>query len=137
VTQAMPPQKAPSKAASEWIGMAAVGAVSVIVDFAVFNALLVIGTSPGWANLVALAVATLLAFLGNLRWTFRHREIANPHRSLMLFFVVNVGSAALVQVAVMVTAYITLETTWLNVVKFGATVIATVVRFWLYRTRVF
>lgn len=126
-----------SAAIREWVGMAVVGGASVIVDFGVFNALLVVGANPAIANLTALVVATLVAFLANFRWTFAHRDVANPRKALVLFFLVNLVSAAGVQVAVMVAAAISLDVAWLNGVKLAATVLATVARFWLYRSLVY
>ncbi len=121
----------------EWVGMAVVGGLSVVVDFGVFNLLLHVGASPAIANLTALVVATLAAFVGNLRWTFSHREIGDPKRALILFFVVNVVSAGVVQVAVMGAALVSVDVAWLNGVKLAATVLATVARFWLYRSLVY
>ncbi len=137
MTQARLPQKSSGKAAGEWLGMAVVGAISVVIDFGVFNALLWLGVSPGWANLIALAVATLAAFIGNFSWTFRHRDVTSPPRALLLFFAVNVGSAAIVQLAVMITAQLTIDPAWLNAIKFIATAVATIIRFCIYRSHVF
>lgn len=137
MTQARLPKKSSGKATGEWLGMAVVGAVSVVIDFGVFNVLLWLGVSPGWANLIALAVATLAAFLGNFSWTFRHRDVTKPQRALLLFFAVNVGSAAVVQLAVIATAQLTLDPAWLNAIKFIATAVVTIIRFWLYRSHVF
>lgn len=124
-------------AVREWVGMAVVGGVSVVVDFAVFNVLLAAGASPALANLTALVVATLFAFVGNWRWTFSHREIADPKRALLQFFLVNLISAGLVQVVVMAAAVVSLDVAWLNGMKLAATVVATLARFWLYRAWVY
>lgn len=136
-TQSDEASPATSRATREWVGMAVVGAFSFVVDFGIFNALLTMGASPAVANLAALAVATLVAFLANLRWTFSHREIADPTRSMVLFFVVNIASAAVVQAAVMGAALVSLDGAWLNSVKLAATVMATIARFWLYRVWVY
>lgn len=136
-TQSGATAAADSRATREWVGMAVVGVFSFVVDFGVFNAMLTVGASPAIANLLALAVATLVAFLANLRWTFSHREIANPTRSMVLFFAVNIFSAAAVQAAVMIAATISVDVAWLNGVKFAATVVATVARFVLYRSVVY
>ncbi len=121
----------------EWVGMALVGAFSVVVDFGVFNALLYAGAAPALANLTALVVATLVAFLANLRWTFAHRDIENPRKAMLQFFLVNVISAGGVQLAVMGAALVSVDVAWLNGVKLVATVMATVARFWLYRAYVY
>lgn len=124
-------------AVREWVGMAVVGGLSVVVDFGVFNLLLYLGASPAIANLTALTVATLFAFVGNLRWTFSHREVNDPRRALVQFFLVNLISAGLVQLAVMAAAAVSVDVAWLNGVKLGATVLATIARFWLYRAYVY
>lgn len=131
------PQPTSRQAGREWLGMALVGAGSIVVDFGIFNGLLWLGAAPAIANLAALTVATLVAYLANLRWTFAHRDVSNRTRSLVLFFVVNIGSAAAVQAAVMIAAAITLDVAWLNGVKLAMTVVATVVRFALYRAWVY
>lgn len=132
-----PPVPDRGNATREWVGMAIVGAASFIVDFGVFNLLLAIGASPAIANLTSLAIATLVAYLANLRWTFSHRDVTNRSRALVLFFVVNIVSAAAVQVAVMAAATVSLDVAWLNGVKFVATVLATMARFVLYRSWVY
>lgn len=137
MTQTAVPGAAGRAVAREWIGMALVGGASVIVDFGVFNACLWLGASPAVANLTALAIATFVAYLANLRWTFAHRDIGSPRRALVLFFLVNIASAAMVQGVVMVTATITLDVATLNAAKFGATVVATIARFVLYRAWVY
>lgn len=124
---------AEGNATREWVGMAIVGAASFVVDFGVFNAMLMSGTSPAVANLTALGIATFVAYLANLRWTFSHREVNNRPRALVLFFVVNIVSAGAVQLAVMGAAAVSLDVLWLNGVKLTATVIATLARFLLYR----
>ncbi len=132
-----PPTSDRGNATREWVGMAVVGAASFVVDFGVFNLLLATGASPAIANLAALAIATLVAYLANLRWTFSHREVTNRSRALVLFFVVNIVSAGAVQLAVMAAAAVSLDVAWLNGVKFAATVVATLARFVLYRSWVY
>jgi putative flippase GtrA len=117
--------------------MAVVGAVSVIIDFGVFNALLSQAIAAGWANLVALVVATTAAFWGNLRWSFAHRTVADPRQALVAFFVVNLASAAVVEAGVVAAAWRTSDPAALNAVKLLLTVIATIGRFVLYRTWVY
>jgi len=132
-----PPANVEGNATREWVGMAIVGAASFVVDFGVFNAMLASGASPAIANLAALAIATFVAYLANLRWTFAHREVSNRSRALILFFVVNIVSAGAVQLAVMGAAAVSLDVWWLNGVKFTATVVATLARFVLYRSWVY
>lgn len=126
-----------SRVTREWVGMALVGGAAVVVDFGVFNLLLVAGASPAVANLAALVIATMVAFVANLRWTFAHREVTDGSRALIRFFVVNVVSAGAVQISVMLAAAVSDDVPWLNAVKLAATIVATVVRFALYRSWVY
>lgn len=120
-------------AAREWVGMAVVGATSVVVDFALFNALLAVGTGPAIANLVAIVAATLFAFWANLRWSFAHRSSVDARTAVVQFFVVNLVSAGVVELAVIGTALLTTDSLLLNVSKFLATLVTTVARFFAYR----
>ena len=66
-----------------------VGIVSTIITFAVQNALYG-HVGPTTTVVVANAVATCFAFLGNRYWAFRHRKTANMGRETVLFVFFNV-----------------------------------------------
>jgi putative flippase GtrA len=65
-----------------------VGAVATIITFAVQNALYG-HAGPTTSVVVANAVATCFAFLGNRYWAFRHRKTANVGRETVLFVFFN------------------------------------------------
>lgn len=126
-----------SRPGREWLGMAVVGAVSVALDFGIFNLLLLAGAGAAIANLAAIGIATLVAFWGNLRWSFGHRSVADPGRAVAAFFAVNLVSAAAVELGVVAAAAVSSEYVVLNSVKLALTVVATVVRFIAYRSWVY
>ncbi|RYV51350.1 GtrA family protein [Pengzhenrongella frigida] len=73
-----------------------VGAVAYVVDLGLFN-LLRFGPGellihkPLTAKVISVAVATLVAWLGNRYWTFSSRRTSSPRRELAGFVVVNLG----------------------------------------------
>ena len=73
-----------------------VGAVAFVVDAGLFNLLRfgpgeVLGHKPLTAKVISVAVATLVAWLGNRFWTFSQRRTAAPVRELLGFGLVNLG----------------------------------------------
>ncbi|MFI2705161.1 GtrA family protein [Cellulosimicrobium composti] len=73
-----------------------VGAVAYVVDLGLFNLLSfgpgeVLGHKPLTAKVLSVAVATLVAWVGNRYWTFSARRTATRGRELAAFVVVNVG----------------------------------------------
>ena len=73
-----------------------VGAVAYVVDLGLFNLLSfgpgeVLGHKPLTAKIVSVAVATLVAWVGNRYWTFSARRTQARGRELAAFVVVNVG----------------------------------------------
>ena len=73
-----------------------VGAVAYVVDLGLFN-LLRFGPGdllihkPMTAKVISVAVATLVAWLGNRYWTFSDRKTSSRGRELAGFVVVNIG----------------------------------------------
>ena len=73
-----------------------VGAVAYVVDIGLFNLLRfgpggLLEDKPITAKVLSVAVATLVAWIGNRYWTFSARRTASPRRELVVFAVVNVG----------------------------------------------
>jgi putative flippase GtrA len=80
-------------------------------------------------------VATVVTFVGNRYWTFRHREGAGTTRESVMFFVLN-GVGLLIQYASigLVWDALGLQTKfWYTVANFIGLVIGTLFRFWSYR----
>src|SRR3954453_19710716 len=72
-----------------------VGALAYVVDVGLFNLLRfgpgeVLEHKPLTAKVIASAVATLVAWLGNRYWTFSGRRTRTPVRELVGFVAVNV-----------------------------------------------
>ncbi|WP_225753627.1 GtrA family protein [Actinotalea sp. Marseille-Q4924] len=73
-----------------------VGAVAFVVDVGLFNLLRygpgqLLEDRPITAKVLSVAVATVVAWLGNRYWTFSARRTKSPRRELVVFAVVNVG----------------------------------------------
>lgn len=68
-----------------------VGALSTLIEFAVFN-LLVFGAGVDvvGAKIVASLAALVNAYFGNREWVFRHRRGAARTREMTMFLLVNV-----------------------------------------------
>ncbi len=66
-----------------------VGIVSTIITFAIQNALYG-HVGPTTSVVVANAIATCFAFVGNRYWAFKHRKTANMGRETVLFIFFNV-----------------------------------------------
>lgn len=118
-----------------------VGAIAFVVDVGGFN-LLFHGPLAGrltTSRIVAGVAATTVAWLGNRLWTFRHRASRPVHHEALLFFLVN-GVGLLIGIGWLNLTYNTLGLTsplWLNVNNVFGIGLATLFRFWAYRTFVF
>ncbi len=118
-----------------------IGAIGFVIDFGGFN-LLFYGPLAGHlttSKIISGATATLVAWIGNRMWTFRHRRNRAAHHEALLFFLVNgVGLA-------ISTLWLNFTHDWLHHTSRGAvnlnTIIgiglATIFRFWAYRQVVF
>lgn len=120
-----------------------VGAVGFIIDFGGFNLLFY---NPGplaghitTAKIVSGVAATMVTWVGNRLWTFRHRRNRAAHHEAMLFFAVNgvglvisAGWLALTHYAFHMDSRVAVNLN--TIVGIG---LATVFRFWAYRQFVF
>lgn len=133
------------KHASEASRFAVVGGVGYTVDVVLFNALRsFLGVSALPAKAISLTVATTIAFLGNRRWTYRERlpdtSTTDTRRQYLLFIGWSCGGMAIQIACLSVSRYVLGFDSLIadnisgNVVGMG---LATVFRFWAYRTRVF
>ncbi len=126
----------------------AVGAIAFVVDFGVFNLMRtgIIGGEHGLAEkpltakTISVLAATVVAWLGNRYWTFRHRRRASARREFVLFAVMNVGGLAISLACLAFSHYVLGLTSTLadnvagNVIGLG---LGTLFRFWAYRQLVF
>jgi putative flippase GtrA len=133
----------------EMIKFGAVGALAYVVDLAVFNLLRTglwafepgpLANKPLTAKVISAAVATVVAWLGNRYWTFRHRRRASRPREFMLFAVMNVIGLALAVGCLAISHYLLGMTSALadnisgNLIGLG---VGTLFRFYAYRKWVF
>jgi putative flippase GtrA len=111
----------------------AIGTVGAIVTFGAANALHSIG--PYKAITIATILATVITYLGNRYWTFRHREGKGTTRDSVLFFVLN-GVGLIIYwgcIGVIDLAGLRKDLAWYNVALVVGTALGTLFRFWSYR----
>lgn len=82
--------------AAELARFGAVGGVAFVVDVGLFNLLRfgpgeLLGGKPLTAKVVSVALATLVAWLGNRYWTFAHKRSDAHARELGKFVLANIG----------------------------------------------
>lgn len=118
-----------------------VGGINFVINFAVFNALILTVFPQGQlkANVIATVVATTASYLMNRHWTYRDRPKSAMHREYALFFLFN-GVGLAIELGVLGIAKYGLGLTGilaLNAFKLLAISLGTLFRFWAYRTFVF
>ncbi len=114
-----------------------VGVVAVLIADAGTNLLhFQAGMGPLAANVIATAVATAVSWAGNRYWTFRHRQRSGVVREGLVFFLLN-GVGLAIQLACLgFTEYVLdlHDTLSYNVALVIGIGLATVFRYWAYRT---
>ena len=94
------------------------------------------GVGPVTSTTIATIIATIVAYIGNRYWSFRHRERTSVPREGTIFFVLN-GIGLLIQDAVVAFNSYALHKEHDKVAEFLALnagiALATVFRFWSYR----
>lgn len=119
-------------------GFIVVGVLAVVIDFALFNVLMLAGWPVWAANAVALFVSMTFAFVGNYKWTFAHREVKSLGHAYSAFAGINLAAVAFIEAVVVAAETISQPSPlWLNIMKAAATALATVGRFFAYRKWVF
>ncbi|MET8906780.1 GtrA family protein [Micromonospora sp. NPDC004551] len=118
-----------------------VGGINTVINYAVFNALALTVFRDGQlkATVIATIVATITSYLMNRHWTYRDRPKAALRREYALFFLFN-GAGLVIELGVLALAKYGLGVNSLlalNVAKTGGVLLATLFRFWSYRTFVF
>jgi putative flippase GtrA len=115
-----------------------VGLLSTILTFAIQNALYG-HAGPTTAVIVANAIATCFAYVGNRYWAFKHRKTTNMRRETVLFVFFNVVGT-LIQTAFVDFNHYALHNTdriSLNIATVIGIVFATLFRLFCYRKFVF
>ncbi len=124
-----------------------VGAIAFGVDAVTFNLLLHWGGRDALlydkvttAKTVSIMAATLVSYLGNRFWTYRHRERSGYSREYLLFFAFN-GVGLLITLACLDFSHYVLGFKTGIADNISGTLIgtalATLFRFWAYRRYVF
>jgi putative flippase GtrA len=134
----------------EMLKFGAVGLVAFVVDVGLFNLL----TSDLWfgsgsppldgheklAKVVSASTATVVAWLGNRYWSFRHRRQSSRGREFLTFVFLNVVATGIAVLCLAISHDLLGFTSRLadnlsgNVIGIG---LGTLFRFWAYRTFVF
>ena len=128
------------RVAPEALAFGTIGAANTLLYMAITWTLLSIGAVK--ASIVATVVTTTLAYLANRYWTYRKHTRSALRREYMLFFGFNLVGMIIQSGAVTIGKYgfgLTEEhdeLAFMGVTLIGI-VIATVFRFWAYRTFVF
>jgi putative flippase GtrA len=116
----------------------ATGAITDIVLFNVFHHAWHIG--PLTSKAMSTTVATVLTYVGNRVWSFRHRARTGLRRELPRFFLISMLGLAIAEICLGFTVYVlkykgTIAT---NVSANGVgLVLGTLFRFWAYKRWVF
>ncbi|MET7877879.1 GtrA family protein [Micromonospora profundi] len=118
-----------------------VGGINTVINYAVFNALALTVFADGQlkATVIATIVATITSYLMNRHWTYRDRPKSALRREYVLFFLFN-ATGLLIELGVLAAAKYGLgmnSLLALNVAKTVGVLLATLFRFWSYRTFVF
>ncbi|GAA4720588.1 GtrA family protein [Isoptericola chiayiensis] len=97
----------------ELLRFGTVGGLAYVVNLAVFNLLLhgpapfdVLSHKPVTVNVVAVAVSTVVAWLGNRYWTFSAGRTTRHVRELIEFGLVNVGGLVISSACLAVSRYV-------------------------------
>jgi len=139
----------------EMLKFGVVGAVAFVIDLGGYN-LLVFGPhlmgllgegqtagalqdKPLTARVITATLATLVAWLGNRLWTFRHRRNRQATHELALFVFFNVVAMVIAVACLGVSRYVFDLHTQLadNVTNIFGIALGTLFRFWSYRRYVF
>lgn len=125
-----------------------VGVIAFVVDNGGYNVLVfgLPGRTPGplthhaiVASVIATAAATLVSWVGNRLWTYRHQRRDNLTHELLLFVVVNVIGIGITALPVLVSRSLFGLSSVLsdNVARLLGWTLATLFRFVSYRSVVF
>jgi putative flippase GtrA len=127
----------------------AVGALAFVTDLYVYNLMRTgvwpldeapLAHKPLVSKVISVTAATIVAWLGNRYWTFRHRRRSAPRQEFVLFAAMNVGGLMIALACLGLSHYVFGFTSPLadnisgNVIGIG---LGTIFRFWTYRTLVF
>jgi putative flippase GtrA len=140
------PDDRQQRRAREFLAFVVVGGVGYLVDVGVFNLLRYAGEpgllehKPLTAKAISVAVATIVTYMGNRHWTWRHRAWSATHREFAMFVLLNVVGMAIALACLAMSHYVLGRTGPIadNVSANGVGLaLGTAFRFWAYRRWVF
>jgi putative flippase GtrA len=117
-----------------------VGGIGFVVQLGVTDLLhLKLGVGPLTAIVIGYVVATVVTFLGNRHWAFKHRQGKGLQHETLLFVVLNVVGLGIQEAVVAVVHYGLHDTDGLafNVANIIGIGLGTLFRLWSYRKWVF
>lgn len=117
-----------------------VGAIAAVIDLGGAAYLHgVVGIGPLSAKAAAIAAATLVSYLGNRFWTFRHRGGHALLREWVVFIALNLIGLLIAEISIGFTYYVLglHDAIAYNVASVAGTGLATVFRYWSYKKWVF
>jgi putative flippase GtrA len=122
------------------VAFALIGIGNAVLYFVIFNLLMTMGAVK--ATILATAITTTLAYVAHRYWTYRARPKATVRREYMLFVGFNVAGMFIQSSVVAFGKYglgmsETRDRLWFNLATVAGIGLATVFRFWAYRTLVF
>ena len=121
---------------SELAKFGTVGALSLLVDLAIFNAVLTVLDKPLTAKVISTVFSATNAFVLNRAWSFKHRVRTDVRREYGMFFVLNAVGLAISLLCLSVSHYVLGFESRLadNLAANGVgLVLGTTFRFWSYR----
>src|SRR3712207_6638257 len=124
----------------EAMAFATIGLANTLLYFVIFNVTMGIGAVK--ATVIATMVTTTLSYFANRHWTYKHRPRTALRREYTLFFAFNFAGMVIQSGAAGLGKYglgLTEQDHRLGLLAFtlGGIALATVFRFWAYRTFVF
>jgi putative flippase GtrA len=117
-----------------------VGATAAVIDLGGAGYLHgVVGIGPLSAKAIAITAATLVSYLGNRFWTFRHRANHALIREWAVFIMLNLIGLLIAEASIGFTYYVLglHDVIAYNVASVAGTGLATVFRYWSYKKWVF
>ena len=139
----------------EMLKFGVVGALAFVIDLGTYNILVfgphllgmfnqqhtvgVLNDKPLTARIIAATLSTLVAWVGNRMWTFRHRRNRQPSHELALYLLLNVVAMIISVTCLGISRYVFgLHTQFAdNVTNIIGIAFGTLFRFWSYRKFVF
>jgi putative flippase GtrA len=126
--------------APEALAFGLIGIGNALLYFAIFNLTMTMGAVK--ATVVATAITTTLAYVAHRYWTYRSRPKSTVRREYMLFVGFNIAGMFIQSGIIALGKYgfglnETRDRLWFNIATAAGIGLATMFRFWAYRTLVF